>query len=79
MVEENDPRYHVEKMKARLRDHRPLARRCGQSGRPAFQGDVRGLGRVGGLVKSFNDFEGKDESAWKALTMAGAAAPQHSD
>ena len=29
----------------------------------------------GGLVKAFNDFEARNESARKPSTMAGAAAP----
>ena len=77
MAEENDPRHHVEKMKARLRETIDHSRaHADKVDDPQFKAMFEASTEApGGLVKVFNDLEARTGSARKPSTMAGAAAP----
>ena len=73
MAEENDPRHHVEKMKARLKEIIDQLRAdADKVDDPQFKAMFETSAEApGGLIKAFNDFEARNESGPEALEIGG--------
>jgi len=68
--EAGDPRHHTRKMRARFGETiEHLRSDIGKVGEPQFKAMFETAAEVlGGLVKAFEDYERKNEKAWKPST-----------
>lgn len=64
---EKDPRHHTQKMKKRLEDTvAHLRQDIGKIDEPQLAAMVETSAEVlGGLIKAFDDYEKKNEAAWR--------------
>jgi hypothetical protein len=67
MANESDPKHHTRKMRAALGDIRDHLREdIGKVDEPQFKAMFETAAEVlGGLIKAFEDYEQKNEAAWK--------------